>query len=61
VGIPLIIESITSKGTKAELVEGVLYLEGCEIGVGVECSVDELEDAIEDLGGARLRELSRIE
>ncbi len=40
---------ITANGTRAELRDGYLYLEGAETGMGIECSVDELEDAIEEI------------
>jgi hypothetical protein len=40
---------ITSNGTKAEMRDGYLYFVGQETGIGIECSIEELEDFIEEL------------
>ena len=40
---------ITSNGTKAELRDGILYFEGLSTGLGVTCTIEELETAIEEL------------
>ena len=44
---------ITSNGTKAELIDGILYFganaEGQTVGVGLTCELEELESAIEEL------------
>ena len=39
----------TDKGTEAELREGFLYLNGHDKGIGLECHVDDLEEAIDEL------------
>ena len=40
---------ITSNGTKAELIDGILFFEGLNTGLGVTCTIEELESAIEEL------------
>jgi len=48
----------TANGTRAELRDGYLYLadklDGAKTGMGLTCSIDELEDAIEELAALEI-------